>query len=96
MSIKFNRWQDSGIWKDSCENIMWIINYLKQKKYEKKKEYWRNVIYDDGIRYSWSEGVWGPVPDEAYGYFSHEELLEIYAERERDEQELQNLLEELE
>lgn len=75
---------------------MWIINYLKQKKYEKKKEYWKNVIYDDGIRYSWSEGVWGPVPDEAYGYFSHEELLEIYAERERDEQELQNLLEELE
>lgn len=44
---------------------MWIINYLKQKKYEKKKEYWRNVIYDDGIQYSWSEGVWGPVPDEA-------------------------------
>lgn len=75
---------------------MWIINYLKQKKYEKKKEYWRNVIYDDGIQYSWSEGVWGPVPDEVYGYFSHEELLEIYAERERDEQELQNLLEELE
>ena len=96
MSIKFNHWQDSGTLKDSCENIMWISNYLKQKKYEKEKEYWRNVIYDDGIRYSWSEGVWGPVPDEAYGYFSHEELLEIYAERERDEQELQNLLEELE
>ena len=75
---------------------MWIINYLKQKNYKKKKEYWRDVIYDDGVKDRWSDGIWGPVPDEAYTYFTHQELLEVYEERERDRKELRKLLDEME
>lgn len=75
---------------------MRIIDYIKKCNYEKKKRYWRNVIYEGGIRYSWSDGIWGPVPAEAYTYFSHEELSEIYAERERDEEQLRKLLDQME
>lgn len=68
----------------------------KTKKYEKKKTYWRDAIYNGGVKYSWSDGIWGPVPAEAYTYFSHEELSEIYAELERDEEKLRNLLDQME
>lgn len=75
---------------------MRIIDYIKKYNYKKKKRYWKQVIHNDGIKYSWSDGIWGPVPAEAYTYFTHEELSEIYAERKRDEEELRKLLDQME
>ena len=75
---------------------MRVVDYLKKREYEKKKKYWRNVIYDGGIRYRWCDGIWKPIPSEAYTYFTNDELVEIFEQRKRDELELRKLLEQLE
>lgn len=68
---------------------------LKSYLYNKKKQYYRSVILNDGESAWWCCDLLLPVPDEAYTYFTLQELLELEADKEILEMHIYQMLQEM-
>lgn len=78
------------------ETLGKFTRYLQQHRYEKQKAFWRTAIMNGEKYYNEYDREWEPIPTAVFTLFTDNELHMIYIERDRQKQDLLDLMEQLE